>query len=162
VEPIRFPAMVDSLGEAVEFVHALGHLAGLSDRQIRRLRLAAEELITNIVIHGYPEHGSEVARIELAGGIDVDRIWLRLIDGAPRFDPTAVAGPTDLNRSLTDRKPGGLGLFLARSVLDDLIYDYSDGHNQLTLVMKRTVPNSESARPAGEGGGYVRHDLGGE
>jgi serine/threonine-protein kinase RsbW len=131
VEPIALVAELDSLDEVVRYVRTTAGLAGLSERQFNRLRLAMEELVANVVTHG------ETKEIELAGGVERDRTWLRLAYAAPPFDPTGAAAPTDLDRPLAERAPGGLGLYLARSVVDTMSYDYADGRNRTTVVLLR-------------------------
>lgn len=134
VEPVRLAAELDSLAEVVRYVRATASLACLPERQTNRLRLAVEELVTNVVTHG---RAPEV--IELEGGVDPDCTWLRVEDTASPFDPTSVAGPADLDRPLAEREPGGLGLYLARSMVDQMIYEYANGRNRTTVVLRRDL-----------------------
>jgi len=46
--------------------------------------------------------------------------------------------PTDLDRPLTERSIGGLGLYLARLAVDDMTYEYLGGRNRSTLVVYRS------------------------
>jgi serine/threonine-protein kinase RsbW len=135
VEPITLAAELDSLAEVVRYVRATAGLAGLPEQQANRLRLAVEELVTNVVTHA-----REPKQIELAGGVDGDGIWLRVADSAAPFDPTSVAPPADLDRPLAEREPGGLGLYLARSMVDQLSYEYADGRNRTTVRLRRDLP----------------------
>jgi serine/threonine-protein kinase RsbW len=143
VERLRLPAALDSIDEVVGFVAALTKAAGLSDRQGRRLRLAAEELVANIVTHGYGGCGGPARELELEGGVEPGHVWLRVTDAAPPFDPTRVAAPPDLARPLSQRRLGGLGLYLARSAADRLSYEYTAGQNQVTIYLDRADPPRE-------------------
>ena len=143
MERLHLPAALDSIDQMVGFVAALARAAGLSDRQGRRLRLAVEELVANIVVHGYGEQGGPAGDLELEGGVEPGHVWLRVIDAAPPFNPILVSGPPDLDRPLSQRHPGGLGLYLARSAADRLSYEYVGGRNRVTIYLDREDPPRE-------------------
>jgi anti-sigma regulatory factor (Ser/Thr protein kinase) len=63
--------------------------------------------------------------------------------GARAFDPTA-ARPVDPKRPLEEREPGGLGLQLVRSVMDDVAYEHRDGGARVT-VTKHLGPRTRGA-----------------
>lgn len=149
VERLSLPATVDALGEVARFVGELGAAAGLPADRAYKLRLAAEEIATNIVTHGYAEpgagsNGAGPPRFVVEGAADGGRVWIRLVDTAPRFDPTATGDPVDLDRPLAERQVGGLGIYLVRSVLDDFRYEHADGENRTTLVIERAPRRAET------------------
>lgn len=140
MQRLTLPATLDSLDAVTRFVEEIGATAGLRDEQRYRLRLAVEEIATNIVTHGYGESERPVpadASFCVEGAADPDRVWVRLIDGAPEFDPTRTADPADLDRPLEQRQIGGLGIYLVRTSLDEFTYRREDGHNLTTLALKR-------------------------
>jgi hypothetical protein len=110
----------NSTAEAITcFVQALARDAGLPRGEVYWLRLAVEEIITSIVEHGYKGTGP----IWLAGGVKPDRVWLRIKDTAPAFDPR-----THLS---------------ALHELDGFSYKYADGKNCSTLIALRRRPGME-------------------
>lgn len=130
---------MDSVQEVVRRVVALVDEAGLSPERSYRLRLAAEEIATNIVVHGYgeapvppPEPG-----FYLEWGSDEERVWVRLEDGARPFDPTRVPQPANLGDPLAERQEGGLGIHLVRDALDEFSYRRAGGHNHVLLAIRR-------------------------
>jgi serine/threonine-protein kinase RsbW len=58
METIRVPAAVASLATVAEFVGSAVRRAGLGDKDAYRLRLAIDELFTNVITHGYPPASS--------------------------------------------------------------------------------------------------------
>ena len=120
--------------EVAGFVQAVGEQGGLTDKQVYRLRLAVDEIVTNIVLHGYR---GEPGPVELEGDSDGDRVWLRVVDSAPPFDPTTHDPGPRLAASV-DGREGGFGLFLAMTEVDEFSYDHTDGHNRNTLVIRRS------------------------
>jgi anti-sigma regulatory factor (Ser/Thr protein kinase) len=40
----------------------------------------------------------------------------------------------DVSKPITDRTPGGIGLFLVRRMMDDVAYEYAEGVARVTLT----------------------------
>ena len=51
--------------------------------------------------------------------------------GVP-YDPLAKDDP-DVTLSLNDREIGGLGIFMVKKSMDDMVYTYENGQNVLTI-----------------------------
>ncbi|WP_306210604.1 ATP-binding protein [Actinoplanes sp. RD1] len=135
--------MTESLDPVNALVADLAEAAAMPPESAYRLRLATEELFVNIVRHGY-EPRRERGQVVVEGGLDGDRAWIRLTDTAPAFNPFGAPAPAGLDRPLHDREPGSLGLYLTRNAVDAASYEYVDGANRTTVVIRRG---------AGTGGG---------
>lgn len=98
------------------------------------LRLVVEELFTNLV--KYNRDGGESIGIRLSQ--DHDGFRLELTDrGVEPFDPDSIA-PAPVTSGLAERRPGGLGLHLVRSLVDSLNYVYDPAQRSLKIeVIKR-------------------------
>jgi serine/threonine-protein kinase RsbW len=129
--------------QVAEFVCSLATRVGLSEGPAYRLRLAADEIVTNIGLHGY--HGRP-GPVELVGGVEPDQVWVSIIDEAPPFDPTTHDPRPRLEAGPTYDREGGFGLFLALRGLDDFRYGRSGGRNENTLIMRRPVPAAADPR----------------
>lgn len=133
---IRLPASVASLDRAAEYVRTLGRLGDLPQDVCYRLRLATDEIVSNIIMHGFREGPGE---IQLSGGVTDTQVWLRIADGSPPFDPRTInREPPPAATPPAARRPGGLGIFLAFSAVDNFEYEFKDGLNINTLTMLRT------------------------
>lgn len=130
---------MESVAGIVGRVTALSHDLGLPGDRAYKLRLATEEMATNVVVHGYGEahERSPHPTIDMEWGNDTEQVWVRLVDGAPPFDPTAAPAPVGLDTPLSERTIGGLGIHLAKASLDDFSYERTGGRNRVTLVLKR-------------------------
>ncbi|GAA3794838.1 ATP-binding protein [Streptomyces phyllanthi] len=142
---LRVPAALGSLDEVARFVLDLGGRAGLHPSGLYRLRLAADELATNIVVHGYRGAPGVIA---VDGGIDADRVWVRFQDDAPAFDPRQGMRPPALDQPLAEREIGGLGVYLAYTAVDAFAYELVSGRNVSTLVMLRREGHPRAPRDA--------------
>jgi serine/threonine-protein kinase RsbW len=95
------------------------------------LRLAAEEVFTNIFRHGYRGPSGPVTVSVAATPV---AITVTLADAAPDFDPSCLA-PADTASGWQAREPGGLGWHLVRQVMDEVRRTSgSHGGNVYTLV----------------------------
>ncbi|MEV6605484.1 ATP-binding protein [Kutzneria sp. NPDC051319] len=117
-----------------DLVAALAGTGGLDARRSYWLRLAVDEITTNIGQHGYRGQGGLV---EIEGAVESDRVWVRITDEAPPFDPHSHDPGPRLADGVAHDGEGGLGLYLALNGLDRLDHTYVDGRNVNTLVMER-------------------------
>ncbi|MGW1892864.1 ATP-binding protein [Streptomyces sp. NPDC002004] len=159
---LRVPAALGALNDIAGYVLALARRAGLPGPLAYRLRLAVDELATNVVTHGYGGGGcpgsggssggpaAAPGDIVVRGGFDADRVWVRIEDTAPAFDPRDGRLAPTPGVPLERRRIGGLGVHLALTSVDEFTYAYLDGRNISTLAV-RTGPGrptgGASARP---------------
>jgi anti-sigma regulatory factor (Ser/Thr protein kinase) len=101
------------------------------------VELAAEEIFTNLLRHN-PSGGDQ---IEIRLRLEDDDLALSVTDfNAPPFDVQADAPEVDVDRPLEERTPGGLGLFLVKSMMDRVAYQHENGNSTVTLYKK--VPSA--------------------
>jgi serine/threonine-protein kinase RsbW len=106
-----------------------------SEEEILDTQLAVEEAITNVIMHGYEQiTGKIVITCRTTHGL----AEIQIEDFAPPFDPLSIPEP-DITEAIEDRKIGGLGIFLIRQVMDDIVYRYENGKNILVMVKKKKV-----------------------
>ncbi|MEU6779122.1 ATP-binding protein [Nonomuraea angiospora] len=120
-------------GVVADFIEALADGAGLTSRQAYWLRLATDEITTNIAQHGY-RGGAGV--VELSGEIEDDRLQVSIEDDAPPFDPAGYDPAPRLALPPALREEGGYGLLLAMGKVDEFRYEYVGGRNRNTLIMR--------------------------
>jgi serine/threonine-protein kinase RsbW len=137
---LTVPATLDSLAEIAAFVRAEADAAGLGRQARYRLRLAVEELATNIIIHGYagmPGAGSAPATIDLRVERGEKALTVILEDAGVPFDPRQVPPPDDLDLPVEQRDLGGLGVYLALGGVDQFAYERVGDRNRNILVINR-------------------------
>jgi serine/threonine-protein kinase RsbW len=92
------------------------------------IQLAAQEISANIVRHAYRDHSGRIAA-ELIVEPSPPRMVIELRDNGAAFDPAQVPTP-----NLDEVNIHGYGLFLARTLLDELCYETRPGENCWRLV----------------------------
>jgi len=109
---------------------AFGQRYGLAHRLVHALDLALEEILTNIMSHGYTDDREHEIKVRLTARPEALEAEVE-DDGRP-FNPLEAPKP-DTTRSLHDRSIGGLGIHLARTLVDGLEYQRREGKNVLLL-----------------------------
>ena len=104
------------------------------------LRLAVEEVCTNLIDYGYRDRPP--GPVDVAVYDEHDRVTIVIRDRSPPFDP-ANAPPPDLTSDLENRRIGGCGWYLVKQMIDDMSYvsDTASG-NVLTLVKRKHKSNN--------------------
>jgi sigma-B regulation protein RsbU (phosphoserine phosphatase) len=104
---------------------------GFDEDQRARLVLAVDEAVANVIRHAYA--GCCDGRVELSFWLDADSLRIELRDYADPVDPNRIKP-----RDLSECRPGGLGVNLIDSVMDNWCFRHpTDGPgNQLTMVKR--------------------------
>ena len=114
-----------------DFVNAELETLGCPPTAQLQIGIAIDELFGNIASYAYnPDVGPATVRVEVAE--DPLAVVLTFIDEGKPYDPLSAADP-DIMLSAEEREEGGLGVFLVRQTMDDVRYEYHDGHNILRI-----------------------------
>ena len=97
------------------------------------MNLALEEAVVNVMTYAYPE-GTK-GYVDISVQSDNGSLVFVISDSGKPFDPT-TREEVDTSLPAEQREIGGLGIFLVRKMMDDIKYEYKDGHNILTLRKK--------------------------
>lgn len=124
------PASTEYLIEVREFVskHARSH--GFSEKQINDIRLAVDEACTNIIKHAYQFDDSKHFAIEM--NFQDQNVTVLIIDQGAGFDPTRYHKP-ELKDQIKKKKRGGMGIYLIKSLMDEVTYSKVNDENVLRM-----------------------------
>jgi len=109
----------DSLLSVRQFVSEAARAFGFSDEDASKIVLAVDEACTNIIKHAY--QNSPDQRITITIVEDKGRFEVRISDQGRSFDPKALR-PLNLKEHLTKYRRGGLGVYLMKSLMDEVEY----------------------------------------
>jgi len=130
----RFPASFEYLDEVRTRVAETARTAGMDDNAVYAAQLAADEAASNIIEHGYA--GKTGASFELTCEFKRDRLVITFYDQGITFDVSKAAKP-DVKADLSERKIGGLGIYLMHKLMDEVHYRSTGSENILTLVKRK-------------------------
>ncbi len=129
-----YAAQLDKLSEIAEDIESFGRSNRVPERDVFALNLAADELFTNAVQHGYKMDSANGVEIEILR--NGDEVVMTVSDSAPQFNPLEMGVPRSLSSGVEEREVGGLGIFFVVKKMDSVSYRYADGKNKLTMVKK--------------------------
>jgi serine/threonine-protein kinase RsbW len=138
MEPLTVPGNLSSLSLIADYVMSAAKLAGLDKKSAYRLRLAIDEVATNIIVHGYEE--AEISgNLDIHTTLDGKSLTLFVEDTGDPFDPTKAALPDNLDQPLENRTLGGLGVYLTLQGVDRFIYERIGDHNRNIFIMNLSI-----------------------
>lgn len=127
----------------VDELDRFGREVGLSTDVSFKLTLALDEVVSNVIRHAF-EPGSDGrvhVRVSYAGGI----VTAVIADAGPPYDPRETP-PPKIDVPISERRPGGLGVYLVRTLMDSVDYRRDNGENIVTLTLKN-APEPEASTP---------------
>lgn len=136
MQPLLVSGNLDSLSAIGHFVIAAAELAGLDKKKAYRLRLAVDEIATNIIVHGYDEAGQSGDVLVIAE-VDTDALTIILEDTSPPFDPRNLGRPDHIDKPVEERPIGGLGIYLTLENVDKFEYEFVNNRNRNIFVVNR-------------------------
>lgn len=123
-----FESNTANLARIRAFIREAGD--GIAPTLLDEIELAVDEACSNIIEHAYEGRQDERIRLLVEVGLNAYRVWLS--DWGKAFEPGD--NPIDPSQ-LTSFNTGGRGLFLIRTLIDEVSYRiHPGGQNELHLV----------------------------
>lgn len=97
-----------------------------------QIQLSLEEIFTNVVSYGFDDDTEH--DIEIVLSKNGSTITIEIADDGRPFDPLQDAPEMDVESTLEERRVGGAGIALTKTMMTDLRYHRDDGRNHLILV----------------------------
>lgn len=129
---LEIEATVANMPKVLQFIDENLEAAGCTLKTQMQIDIAVEEWFVNIAHYAY-EEGTGMATVLMEVKGDPKAAYIQFVDKGVQYDPLAKADP-DVTLSAEERKIGGLGIYLIKNTMDDVRYEYKDGHNMLTIV----------------------------
>ena len=124
----------DELGRIATAIETLGREDDWPDDLVFRVNLVLEELILNIMDYGTDGGDPDISLVVAS---EEDSITIDLSDRGRPFDPLTEAPAPDLTAAVGERRVGGLGVHLTKTLMDDVRYSHEDGRNRLSIVTRK-------------------------
>ncbi|PXX40204.1 ATP-binding protein [Undibacterium pigrum] len=125
------PGQIAEIESLTEALRGWSERHGIPARTVNSIILMLDELLTNVVMHGYGDYGDhdsgeiEVTVLPITNGVEVI-----IRDSAPAFDPFSIAEP-DTTLDIDERDIGGLGVHFVRKMADSFAYRRDGDFNEV-------------------------------
>lgn len=128
---IKLKNDLSELKEMNDLLALISHKFKISIDLISPITLAIEEALVNVINYAYPK--GTPGEIILSCEIEKEKLTFTLTDSGEPFDPTKAEN-VDTSLGIEDRPIGGLGIFLIRQIMDDMVYIRENNNNVLKLT----------------------------
>ncbi|MBY0313155.1 MAG: ATP-binding protein [Phycisphaerales bacterium] len=159
-----------------EMVSSVAKRLGFTDEACGQIALAVDEALCNVIRHGYQRAvdrpiwlsvfalgGVWTAAGAAAGTTQMqderpDALKIVIEDEARQVDPEQIR-----SRDLEEIRPGGLGVHIIKTVMDEAVYERRPGQGmRLTMVKKRNSATTAAGAKMSGGGGCCGGSGGGQ
>jgi serine/threonine-protein kinase RsbW len=128
---LEIPSEPKRIAEADEFVESSLREHGVPEALVSDLAIATTELVNNAIIHGNKKDASKNVTVSLA--FTPQDVTIRVEDQGNGFDPKRVPDPLAQENLL---KEVGRGIFIVRSLMDDLRFERRAGGGMAVILRK--------------------------
>jgi len=130
---IKLESKVSEIGRLSEIVNEFGQNHQLTDDCLFAVNLALEEILINVIKHGYDNNSDREIQVRI--WMSDDELRAEVEDDAPEFNPLELDAP-DITKPLEEREIGGLGVHLVRTMMDRAEYKREGQKNILSIAKK--------------------------
>jgi serine/threonine-protein kinase RsbW len=129
---LRIPSQTDNLELIRAFIGKVAEKVGFEDNDIGKIELACDEACTNVIKHAYDKN--ENKSLDVAVKIDFQKFTIVVTDHGKGFKPKEFQMP-DMKEYLAELRVGGLGIYLMKTLMDEVDYEIKPGvKNQVKMV----------------------------
>ena len=131
MKELTIAATVENIETVTTFVNEQLESYDCPMKAQMQIDIAIDELFGNIAHYAYnPEIGQVTVRVEVVEA--PLSVIITFIDNGVPYDPVAKANP-DITLSAEEREIGGLGIYMVKKSMDEIVYEYKDGQNILSI-----------------------------
>ena len=133
---LTLEASIENNERFTDFINAELEAMECPPKTRMQIDTAVDEVLANVAAYAYGD-GTGPVSVQISGEEDPKTVLLRFTDSGKPFNPLEKEIPDTISMSADDRPIGGLGIYLVRKLMDDVIYEYRDGKN--ILVLKKQI-----------------------
>jgi anti-sigma regulatory factor (Ser/Thr protein kinase) len=131
MKELTITATVENIETVTDFVNEQLEALDCPMKAQMQIDIAIDELFSNIAHYAYnPETGNATVQVEVVE--NPLAVIITFIDNGVPYDPLKSDDP-DTTLSAEERDIGGLGIFMVKKTMDEITYEYKDGHNILSI-----------------------------
>lgn len=129
---LSLPSRLDLLTVVEKVIDGIAELMGYEEDDKDGVVIAVSEAGTNAIQHGHGHDTSQM--VEMVFSLHPDQLIVDVYDSGRGFQPEVLEDPTAPENLLKER---GRGIFIMRSVMDEVTFDFTDRGTHCRLVKKR-------------------------
>jgi serine/threonine-protein kinase RsbW len=127
---ISIPSKTELLKMVVELTDHIATLNQFSPVESRKIALAVDEAITNVIKHSYKNTLDKDIKLEFYSSSEGLKVKI-IFSGVP---PVLERMGVNLPRMIKEKKKGGLGVELMRRIMDSVEYKTTENINTCEMI----------------------------
>jgi len=129
---LKIPSITENLQMIREFVLKIAAKTGFKEETQEQIALAVDEACTNVIKHAHHHDAQRLMDIQIQ--TDTNKMKIIITDKGRGFDITKLKDP-DVKQFIKESRHGGLGIYLIKTLMDEVDYDFKPGvKNQVQLT----------------------------
>lgn len=140
---LKVKSKTENLSLIRDFVSTAAIDAGIQTDAVENIILAVDEACTNIIKHAYQSFPDGELIIKTKSTLS--RFVVSITDYGKSFEPEIIPEP-DLQKYYRQKRVGGLGMYLMKTLMDDVKYVSVPGKYNEVLLSKNIKMAQSNAR----------------
>ena len=137
---LKIPSQTDDLEVIRDFVAGVAKKVGFDGDEVNKIELAVDEACTNVIEHAYQY--DEKKNIDVAIKIDYHKFTVVVTDRGKGFNMQDIEMP-DMKSYLAEIRVGGLGIYLMKTLMDEVDYHSEPGVKNEVRMVKYLLKNGQ-------------------
>ena len=130
---LKVPSETKNLEIIRSFIYRTAIKAGFDSECASRIELSVDEACSNVIKHAYQMKTDNFIEINIS--IDKEKFVVTIIDQGKGFNPEKIELP-DMMEYLAELRVGGLGIYLMKTLMDEVEYDIIPGKKNIVRMVK--------------------------
>lgn len=131
MKELTIAATPENIEAVTDFVQQQLEAIDCPPKPAMQIAIAIDELFGNIARYAY---APDIGDVNITVDVTPDpTVTITFADRGVPYDPLTAEEP-DTSLNAEDRDFGGLGIFISKSIMDDISYQFKDGQNILTVT----------------------------
>ncbi|MGE3958523.1 MAG: ATP-binding protein [Vicinamibacterales bacterium] len=114
---------------------------GIREDDMFNVRLVLDEAVINILVHGYEDTAEHLINVSLA--LDGGLLRIHIDDDGVAYNPLDAPLPR-FDLPIEERRIGGLGVHIMKSIARDVRYRRDEGRNHLDIELAIGADNGST------------------
>ena len=140
---LKVKSKTENLSLIRDFINTSAAEAGVTPDVLENIILAVDEACTNIIKHAYKSFPEGELIIKTKSTLS--RFVISITDYGNTFEPDTIPEP-DLQKYYRQKRVGGLGMYLMKTLMDDVKYVSIPGKYNEVLLSKNIKSSTKQCR----------------
>ena len=129
---LKIPSITENLQLIRDFIIKIADQAGFNNENQEKIALAVDEACANVIKHAHKFDSRRL--IDISIQTDSQKMKITITDKGAGFEINEIKDP-DIKKYVKEARHGGLGIYLIKTLMDDVQYEFNPGvKNQVQLT----------------------------